>query len=191
MLNETNFRNFVKTRFKLKNYQSKRVKKAGIFLAIVGSLIGIGIILSFYGNYVLFEDLVQGDGDVGPEQDLVIEVEFDRTETKTGIYAVQKIDSELGTVDANILDPSNSIIESQSIGKEAHEGLFDVTTSGTYKLLIQNSGEQVKIFGVIGPEPDEGKRSLANISIYILVIGLIGMATVAVYIAINRRRTAS
>ena len=98
------------------------MKKSAIFLAIVGCLIGVGIILSFYGNYVLFEDLVQGDGDVVPEQDLIIEAVLDSTETKTGIYAVQKIDSQKGMVTANILDPSNSIIETQSIEDEAYEG---------------------------------------------------------------------
>ena len=57
--------------------------------------------------------------------------------------------------------------------------------------LIENRGEQVKIFGVIGPEPDAGKRSLGFISLYILVIGLIGMLIVAVYIVINRKKAAS
>jgi hypothetical protein len=166
------------------------VKKSAIFLAVVGGLIGVGIILSFYGNYALFEDLVQGDGDVGSGQDLIVEVELDSTETQTGIYAVQIMDSESGIVTANILDPSNTIIESQSIN-ELNEGFFDITTSGTYKLLVENRGEPVKIFGVIGPEPDEAKRSLANISLYILVSGLFGMVGVTIYIIINRRRSTS
>ena len=167
------------------------MKKSGIFLAVVGGLMGIGIILSFYGNYVIFEDLIQGDGDVGSGQDLIVEVELDHTETQTGIYAVQIIDFERATITASILDPFNTLIESQSINEEASEGLFDVATSGTYKLLIENRGEQVKIFGVIGPEPDAGKRSLGFISLYILVIGLIGMLVVTVYIVINRKKASS
>jgi len=167
------------------------VKKSGIFLAVVGGLVGVGIILSFYGNNVIFEDLIQKDGDVGSGQDLIVEVELDNTKTQTGIYAVQIIDFESATVTASILDPFNTLIESQSINQEVYEGLFDVTTSGTYKLLIENTGEQVKIFGVIGPEPDSGKRSLGIISLYILVMGLIGMFIVTVYIVINRKKAAS
>ena len=64
-----------------------------------------------------------------------MEVELDNTETQTGIYAVQIIDFESATVTASILDPFNTLIESQSINEEVYEGLFDVTTSGTYKLL--------------------------------------------------------
>ena len=167
------------------------MKKSGIFLAVVGGLVGVGIILSFYGNNVIFEDLIQKDGDVGSGQDLIVEVELDNTETQTGIYAVQIIDFESATVTASILDPFNTLIESQSINQEVYEGLFDVTTSGTYKLLIENTGEQVKIFGVIGPEPDSGKKSLGIISLYILVMGLIGMFIVTVYIVIKRKKDAS
>jgi len=167
------------------------VKKSSFLLVGFAGLIGVGIILSFYGSYVIFEDLNQGDGDVGSEQDLIVEVELDRTETQTGIYALQIIDFESETVTVNILDPSNSIIESQSINEEVYEGLFDVTTSGTYKLSIENSGKQVKIIGVIGPELDAGEKSLTYISIAILVIGLIGMLGLVVLMVINRKKSIS
>ena len=167
------------------------MKKSGIFFIIVGGLVGVGIILSVYGNYVIFEDLIQGYEDVGSEQDLVLEVELDHTKFQTGIYAVQIKDFESATVTASILDPFNTLVESQSINEEVFEGLFDVTTSGTYKLLVENSGEQVNVFGVIGPEPDSGKKSLGFISLYILVMGLIGMLIVTVYLVINRKKAAS
>ena len=65
------------------------MKKSGIALAAVGGLIGVGIILSFYGNYILFEELVQGNGEVGVGENLVIEVELDSSKSQTGIYAIQ------------------------------------------------------------------------------------------------------
>ena len=167
------------------------MKKSGIFLAAVGGLVGIGIILSIYGNYVIFEDLSQDYGDVGSGQDFIVEVELDHTKIQTGIYAVQIKDFESATVTASILDPFNTLVESQSINEEVFEGLFDVTTSGTYKLLVENSGEQVNVFGVIEPEPDSGKKLLGFISLYILVMGLIGMLIVTVYLVINRKKAAS
>jgi hypothetical protein len=167
------------------------VKKSGIFLVVVGALTGIGIILSFYGNSLIFEDLIQKDGDVGVGQDLIVEVELDTTKAQTGIYAVQIIEFEGATVTASILDPFNNVVESQSINQEAYEGLFDVSTSGTYQLLIENTGEQLKIFGVIGPEPDSWVRTLGFISMYILIMGLIGMFIVTVYLVIKRKKEAS
>ena len=164
------------------------MRKSVIFLAIVGVLIGVGVISSFYGNYVLFEELAQGNGEVYDGQDLVIEVELDSSKTKSGIFAIQILDFKEGMVTASIVDPSNITIESESINQEVFEGLFEITSSGNYKLLIENKGEKANVFGVIGPEPDEGKRALSNISMYILVAGLIGMAGVAVYIFINRRK---
>ncbi len=167
------------------------MKKSGIFLVVVGALTGIGIILSFYGNSLIFEDLIQKDGDVGVGQDLIVEVELDTTKAQTGIYAVQIIEFEGATVTASIIDPFDNVVESQSINQEAFEGLFDVSTSGTYQLLIENTGEQLKIFGVIGPEPDSWVRTLGFISMYILIMGLIGMFIVTVYLVIKRKKEAS
>ena len=167
------------------------MKKSGILFAVVGGLIGIGMLLSAYGNYVIFEDLAKGDGDVKSGQNLVVEIDLDNTDTQTGIYAVQIIDFKGATITANILDPSDIVIESQSVNEEVYEGLFELTSSGVYKLSIENNGEQIKIFGVIGPEPDDWKRSVGLISMYILFIGLIGMVGLAVYIVINRKKNAS
>lgn len=165
------------------------MKKSVILLIIVGSLIGVGIILSFYGNYLLFEGLIQNNGDVGLGQSLIIEVELDHTETQKGIYAVQIIDVEGESVSASILDPFNQEIESHLIEEKLHEGFFDVATSGNYKLIIENSGDQVKIFGVIGPEPDAWKKSLDSISLIILAMGLIGMVGIAGYTVIKRKKS--
>lgn len=167
------------------------MKKAGILLAIVGSLIGTGIILSFYGNYVVFEDLVKDNGEIGNGEELIIETQLDSNETPSGIYAVQIIDFKGETVVANIIDPFNSVIDSQTINEEVYEGYFEVTASGTYKLIIENTGEEVTIFGVIGPQPDEVKRALTFVSLYILVAGLFGMAVVAAYLVIDRKRKSS
>ena len=167
------------------------MKKTLIFLALVGSLIGMGMLLSAYGNYVIFEDLAKGDGEVKSGQSLIVEIELNPSDTQTGIYAVQIIDFKGATITANILDPSEIVIESQSVNEEGYEGLFELTSSGVYKLSIENEGEPIKIFGVIGPEPGDWKRSVGLISMYMLFIGLIGMACLAVYLVISRKKDAS
>ncbi|GBL41098.1 hypothetical protein EMGBD3_04660 [Nitrosarchaeum sp.] len=167
------------------------MQRQGIFFVIVGSIVGVGIILSFYGNQVIFEDLIKGEGQVKFGENLIIPVELDNTETQTGIYAIQIINFKEG-ITAKILDPSDKEIESQSINEEVFEGRFNITMSGIYKLVIENTDEkEVKIFGVIGPEPDAGKKSLVSISPWILIIGLIGVVGVAIYAIKNRKKALS
>jgi len=167
------------------------VQRQGILFVIVGSIVGIGIILSFYGNQVIFEDLIKGEGQVKFGENLIIPVELDNIETQTGIYAIQIINFKEG-ITAKILDPSDKEIESQAINEEVFEGRFNITMSGIYKLVIENTDEkEIKIFGVIGPEPDEGKKSLVSISPWILIIGLIGVVGVAIYAIKNRKKSLS
>ena len=164
------------------------MQRLGILFVIVGSIVGVGIILSFYGNQVIFEDLIKGEGQVKFGENLIIPVKLDTTETQTGIYAIQIIDFKKG-VTAKILDPFDKEIESQLINEEVFEGRFNITVSGIYKLVIENTDEkEIKIFGVIGPEPDAGKKSLGFISLYILIIGLIGIVGVAIYAIKNRKK---
>lgn len=167
------------------------MQRQGILFVIVGSIVGIGIILSFYGNQVIFEDLIKGEGQVKFGENLIIPVELDNTETQTGIYAIQIINFKEG-ITAKILDPFDKEIESQSINEEVFEGRFNITMSGIYKLVIENTDEkEIKIFGVVGPEPDAGKKSLVSISPWILIIGLIGVVGVAIYAIKNRKKSFS
>jgi hypothetical protein len=158
---------------------------------VVGSIVGVGITLSFYGNQVIFEDLIKGEGQVKFGENLIIPVELDNTETQTGIYAIQIINFKEG-ITAKILDPFDKEIESQSINEEVFEGRFNIAMSGIYKLVIENTDEkEIKIFGVVGPEPDAGKKSLVSISPWILIIGLIGVVGVAIYAIKNRKKSLS
>jgi len=167
------------------------MQKTGILFVIVGGIVGLGIILSFYGNQVIFEDLIKGEGQVKSGENLVIPVEFNGVQTQNGIYAIQIIDFKKG-VTAKILDPFDKEIESQTINQEVFEGQFKIEEPGTYKLVIENLDEnEIKVFGVIGLEPDAGKKSLGFISLYILVIGLAGMVIVTIYVIKNRKKSFS
>jgi len=165
------------------------MQRTGILFVIVGGIVCTGIILSFYGNQVIFEDLIKGEGQIKVGESLTIPAELDN-ETQNGIYAIQIMDSK--GIKAKILDPFDVEIESQSINEEDFEGQFKITTSGTYKLVIENTNDkEIKIFGVIGPEPDAGKKSLGFISLYVLIIGLIGMIIVPIYAIKNRKKSFS
>ena len=162
-----------------------------MLFVIVSSTVGVGIILSFYGNQVIFEDLIKGEGQVKFGENFIIPVELDNMKTQTGVYAIQIINFKEG-ITAKILDPFDKEIESQSINEEVFEGRFNITMSGIYKLVIENTdAKEIKIFGVVGPEPDAGKKLLVSISPWILIIGLIGVVGVAVYAIKNRKKSLS
>ena len=120
--------------------------------------------------------------------DLILEVDLDSAKSKTGVFAVQIIDYKDQAISVSIIDPLGSAIESMTISEDSYEGVFDLRISGTYKIVVSNSGEELTVFAVIGPEPDEVKRNLAIVSLYILIFGLIGMAMVGVLIVLNRKR---
>lgn len=165
------------------------MQKSNILLIIVGSLVAVGIILSFFGNQVIFEDLAKAEGDVKFDEQLEISVELDESVNKKGVYAVQILNFKEGVFSASVYDPFGIEIESQMINKEVFEGKFDIMSSGTHVLVIKSTEQEgSRIYGVIGPEPDAGVKSIGFISLYILVIGLIGMAGVAIYAIKNRRK---
>lgn len=152
----------------------------------MGGVLGLGIILSFYGNQALFEDLARSEGEIEIGEELVVMSELERSDSQ-GVYAIQII--EEGSVDINILNPYDRIIESKSINEELFEGRFTIETDGVYKMIIKNNGSNpVKVFGVIGAEPDAGTKSLGFVSLYLLVVGLVGMVIVGIF-AIKRKRS--
>ena len=165
------------------------MQKSSILLILVGGLVGIGIVLSFFGNQVIFEDLAKAESNVKFGEDLVVEIELEESINKKGIYAVQILDFKEDIFRVSVYDPIGIEIESQKIDEEVFEGGFEIISSGTYQLVVKSSDqEETRIFGVIGPEPDAGAKSLGFISLYILVIGLIGMAGIGIYAIKNRRR---
>ena len=164
------------------------MQKIGIFVIIVVVIVGLGIGLSFYGNQIVFEDLNTDVGTITLGKDLIVTSEMG-IDSDMGIYAVEIIDFNENTkVSAKILDPFNSLIESEEITEQRFEEKFELTNDGTYQLVLETSSEEeVQVFGVIGPEPDPGKKSIGFISLYILIIGLVGMSAVAIYAIKNRR----
>jgi hypothetical protein len=79
---------------------------------------------------------------------------------------------------------------SKELNEETIEEEFDVLETGTYKLIIESiSNEETHVFGAIGPLPDAGKKTLAFISVYVLVIGMAGLVGVGAYTIKNRKRS--
>ena len=164
------------------------MQKLAIMLVGTTSLIVIGLILLVVGNQVILEGISQGSEKVSSSQTLTISVDFDSQETSTGVFAVQIMEFKDNTFSAKVLDPFDSEIIFQAINKQTIEKKFDVLETGTYKLIIESIGDEEPIvFAAIGPLPDAGKKSIGFISVYTLVIGMIGLVVVGIY-GIKKRR---
>ncbi len=115
-------------------------------------------------------------------------MDFDSQETSIGVFAVQIMEFKDSTFSAKVLDSFDSEIIFQTINEETVEKEFDVLETGTYKLIIEsNSNEETIVFAALGPLPDAGKKLLGLISVYILVIGMVGLLIVGIY-GIKKRR---
>ena len=158
------------------------MQKSGIVLVISGGLIVIGLVLLVLGNQIILEGVSQGNGKIKSEQALTITGNLDTQKTLTGVFAVQIIEFKDNIFSVKVLDPLDIEIISQEINEDTIEKEFEIVETGTYKLIIESiSNEESQVFGAIGPLPDGNKTLLGFISIYVLVIGMIGLVGVGIY----------
>ncbi len=152
------------------------MEKTGLVIIVSGAIIVIGLVLLALGNQVILDDVNQGDGKVSINQDIIVSTSIDSKKTSVGIFAVQVIDIKENIFSAKVLDPLGIEIITLKVNEETIEEKFDVIESGIYKLVIQSSiEEKSQVFGAIGPLPDEGKKTISFISVYVVIIGMIGL----------------
>lgn len=162
------------------------MQKHSAILVVMGGLVAGGMGLSVWGNEVLFEEFAKAEGRIGAGQALEVGVAMER---QSGVFAVEVIEMAPGTVHATVTDPDGNEILRERVDGEAYEGYFDAGIAGNYTLTVHSSDREERLAaGYIGPEPDAAKRSIAFVSVYILVIGLAGMLISIAYAAIARRR---
>jgi len=160
-----------------------------IFLLIVGSLIGVGIILSFYGAHLATQNLTVKEENLDPGSLMEVMVELDPSIGETGVYGILLAKFEENAVSVSVFDPLGSQILSKTVDKESTEERFKIGSSGSYKIVIENSGlEETKIVAGVGYMPDSNTLSVGIVGFDILVVGLIGIVGIGVYTIRNRRK---
>ena len=167
------------------------MQKSGLIVVIFGLLIVTGLVVSLVENQITLEGINQGNGKASSIETVTVSVDLDKETTPVGIFAVQIMEFKENTISATILDPSNIEIISQKVNEETLEKEFDVFETGTYQLIIQSSDEdEIYVVGAIGSLPDADKKFILSvIALSILIIGMIGMATVGVIGIKNRRKS--
>ena len=152
------------------------MQKSGLIIVGSGALIVIGLALLALGNQIILDGVSQGDGKVSINQDITISTNIDSQKTSVGVFAVQIMNLEENVFSAKVFDPLEIEIISLKVNEETVEKEFDVVESGIYKLVIKSSNnEKSQVFGAIGPLPDEGEKSISYISVYVVIIGMVGL----------------
>jgi hypothetical protein len=165
------------------------MEKAGIVLVISISLIIIGMVLIVLGNDVILEDVIQDNGLVNSERELIITSNLDAEKYQLGVYAIQIPKFEDKLFFFKVVDPSDNQIISKSLQQETTEEEFEIEISGDYKLIVSsNSDDETQIFAAIGPMPDPAKKSLSFISVYLLITGMI-LLVIAAVLRIKRKKS--
>ena len=161
-----------------------------VFLLVVGSLIAAGIILSFYGSQLTTQNIIVKEENILPDSAVEVSIELDPSVGETGVFAVVVLENfEDGTISVSVFDPLGSQIISKIAEKESTEERFEVTSGGTYKLEIQNSGlEESKVVVGLGYMPDEATQLIGVMGSSLLIVGLIGIVGIGVYSIRNRQK---
>ena len=163
--------------------------KPVVYLAIVGGLLAVGIALSFYGAQLTTQDLISNEGIIKQGEFLEIQAELDPAKSETGVFVVQVLNFKDYEITAKISDPLDYEILSKSIDEDSVEQRFEISSKGTYKLIIENSSpEDIQMMGVMGHMPDKGTLSVGITGFYILIVGLVGIVGVGIYVIRSKRK---
>ena len=158
-----------------------------IFLMLVVGILAAGIILSFYGAQLTTQDIIVKEESIVPGNAVEVSKELDPEISETGVYAVLLEKYEEDSISISVYDPFDSKILSSVAEKESNEKRFEIESSGTYKLEIENLGEEeAKIIAGLGYMPEASTLSVGITGFFLLVVGLIGIVGIGIYAIKNR-----
>lgn len=160
-----------------------------IFLMMVVGILAAGIILSFYGAQLTTQDIIVKEESIVPGNTVELSTELDPEISETGVYAVLLEKYEEEAISISVYDPFDSEIISSIAEKESNEERFEIVSSGTYKLEIENSGlEDAKIVAGLGYMPDSSTLSVGITGFFLLIVGLVGIVGIGFYAVRNRQK---
>lgn len=146
--------------------------------------------LTFYESQIINGSVINQQQNLLSGASMSLTKDFDPSKNQNGVYSVQITDfQESDNIKANISNPVGEIIISKQIVKSPFQENFIISTSGTYKIQIENQGSQeVQILAVIGNYPQN--IALIDMCSFILLIsGLSGLAIGIMYLVKNRSKS--
>ena len=133
-------------------------------------MIIIGIGLAIYESQLINENVTNHQQNLLSGGSMTLTKDLDASENQNGVYSVQIIDFQEGdNIKVIVFNPVNEVITSKPITKNLFQENFLISTSGTYKVQIENQGpREVQILAAIGNYPQN--ISLIDIFDFIVLI---------------------
>lgn len=161
-------------------------KSSSIFI-VAGALIFVGFALSIFGSQLITENISILEGSLNPTQTMDIQTTLEPERNEDGRYVVQITDFADEIVNITVLDPNEILIISKSISQKSFEEGFEITSPGTYKLIIENPGDKdIHIVGAIGYMPNDIVLAVSASGLITIVVGLGGIMVGVVYLVRTR-----
>jgi len=166
------------------------VKKIKPIIVISTIFIIIGIGLAIYESQLVNENSVNQQQNLLVGGSMTLTKDLDPSMNQNGVYSVQITDfQEDENIKVVISNPSNEIISSKPITKNPFQENFFISTSGTYKIQIENQGpREVQVVAIIGNYP-QNIFLLDIFDFIVLIMGLSGLAIGIMYFVKNRGKT--
>ena len=158
-----------------------------------GFLVVIGIVLSVYATQLIIENLTTQEGVIEGEMTMEVDKELDPSTSENGVYVIQ-IEDFQGTdsIATFVFDPLGNIVTTKSIDSNPFQDGFKISTSGAYKLLIENLADrEVHVTSVIGYLPQDESLMVSVFGFIVILVGLVGLAVGTLYIIKSRDKTAA
>ena len=164
------------------------VKKPVILLVIGGFLIVFGIGLSVYGSQMIIENFATEEKRLGIGMSMELSKELDPSINENGVYVLQIADfKEESRLQTSVYDSLDQIVVSKSIEHNMFQDNFTISTAGTYKLLIENTGErEPEVTAVLGYLPEGQSLTISIFGFIVIIIGLIGLGAGIIYLIKSR-----
>ncbi|MXX21315.1 MAG: hypothetical protein F4W68_04620 [Cenarchaeum sp. SB0661_bin_35] len=165
------------------------MQKPTIVLLSMAAILAAGLGVSIFASQTIFGSLSIGTGPIDVGMPLEITAELEQGEG--GIYAIEIMNYTEGMgVKATVLGPLRSVITSAVIQDALYEERFPVDETYQYTLVVETDFEPAAITAILGPEPGAVEASLGFVSLYMLLVGVVGMIAATVYVIIHKRRLA-
>ncbi len=162
------------------------MKKSLLLFAIVGAMIGIGVVLLFYGSQLLNSGMEIEEFVLEPESSVIISTELDLEKGSQGVFAI-KSSGEIQNINTDLYDPSGYNINSEIVDIGSFEKTFDIKLTGVYELSISNQFDsKAEVIAGIGYLPEDYAVKLAQVGYILVITGLVGLVVVGIVVFIKR-----
>ena len=157
---------------------------------LAGSLIGIGVFLSFYGSTLVTEDFIQIEQHLEQNSEFTFSHFLNSDDNKRGIVVIYS--ESPNDISGSIFDPVGIEI-SNFITKEQNpfQKEFEMTQTGNYTLKIVNQGPGNNVIGALGTSGNEDAILIINVGTICTVLGLVGIIITGIFLVKNRKNMVS